>query len=114
MTCGGGQHTLTFWVPSIPIPAPSGKRLLLAASRLDLRVGLIAWVQLLGRGRASIEDVYDELQAEPADPYYGPALERRLQAYIERNHVRWGIVDRVPSRRPSRRGAPVAVWGVRA
>lgn len=122
MSCGGGQKTLIFWVPSIPIPAPSSKRLLSHLSRLDVEEALIAWFQLIDRnGSASIEDVYDHLGAEPEvrsilgrtySPF-GSTVEAKFKEVIERRGYNIVKVDEVPSRRPSRRGAPVGVWAVR-
>lgn len=121
MSCGG-QRTLAAYSLGIPIPAPSSKRLLSHLSRLDVEEALIAWFQLIDRnGSASIEDVYDHLGAEPEvrsilgrtySPF-GSTVEARFREIIDRKGYNIEKVDEVPSRRPSRRGAPVGVWAVR-
>ncbi len=122
MTC---QQALWPWIPGIPIPAPSSVRRLSHLSRLDVQECLHVWVDLIRadpqRG-ASIEDAYRVMAAEPETltrrdglrySPFGPEVESRLRTYIDRERCGWRPILWVPSSRPSRRGAMVAVWGVR-
>ncbi len=113
MSCG--QKFLNDYFLGIPIPAPSSKRLLSQFSRLDIQEALLAWFQLIHQnGSATIEDVYDLLNADPADPHFGPLVQNRMRLICEARGYNIRKLDEVPSRRPSRKGAPVALWGSKA
>jgi len=86
---------------------PSEPRRLTLHDRGEIAMAL--WTLILHRGQATIEDAYDELKGEPVSPHVGPAAIEifRLQ------HPECGIIGSARSRRESRKGGTLDVWGVR-
>src|SRR3989304_822176 len=72
-------------------------------------IAMVLWTLILHRGQAPIEDAYDDLRADPAPRHVGPAAIEifRLQ------HPECGIIGSARSRRESRKGGTLDVWGGR-